>query len=193
MARGGLFGQGFDMHEVEPSSLETLKLAEIETIKEIIRQAEAYLDSQLSAGIAADSRATAFSSILAAALAVMAAGAGSLLIAGPKYQTLVFPYIPLFIYFLAALWSAVQACKPSSFDYKGNNPDQWIEDSLKDRNLRESLAEQAIHYASSITDNNTILAAAAENMRKALLMAFCGVLWGLFGVVLMFFLVVRGW
>src|SRR5262249_54988969 len=74
---GGFFFREHDltMDEAERKELaETLAKADLEFLREIIREGEAFLAAQLQAGLASDLRAMTFAAVIAAVLAFIAVG-----------------------------------------------------------------------------------------------------------------------
>lgn len=183
----------FKMHvnpPAEANAIETLSKAELAMLQEINRQAELYLDSQLTAALASDQRATAFVTALSGAIAVVLGAAATLVVADAKYQLLVLPLVPLAVFLLAALWSTTQSCKPDDFEYSGNCPRNWLEDICDNKSMELCLAEQAIHYADMIASNDKVLSRCADDMRSALKLLFGGLIcasaalvFALFGIV----------
>jgi hypothetical protein len=148
------------------------------TLQEIIREAESYLGAQLTASIAADQRAIAFASLLAAATAVLAAGGAALLLADEPNPLLGWICMAIAGCFLAAMALANLAAMPADFWYAGNSPSQWLEDITAKRSLAASLAEQAGHYAEMIEINDRLMRRNNKQMLAALWTAWGALLIG---------------
>jgi hypothetical protein len=133
-------------------------------LRELIRQAEVYLECQLVSGIASDQRASSFSSMLGAALAALAAGASALALSSPLF---VAPLVPAIFGFTVAIRRAISASEPTNFEFRGNTPSGWIDDVKSKKPLSSSLAEPAAHYADGIQLNGEILARNCELMKSA--------------------------
>jgi hypothetical protein len=111
----------------------------------------------LTASIAADQRAIAFASLLAAAIAVIAGGGGALLLSEPSDTGLGWTCIGIAAAFLVAMALANLSAMPASFWYVGNSPTQWLADVESGRPLKDSLAEQLGHYAEMVADNDRLM------------------------------------
>ena len=197
MPRGRLFWKKLKMHDGSPKSgmsaanaVEILAKSELKILREIIRQAESYLDSQLRTALASDQRATAFVTALSSAITVLMGATATLVISGSKYQVLSLPLVPLIVYLFSALWFATQTCKPDKFEYCGNSPDNWLEDVEANKPIERCLAEQAVHYAEMISSNDKVLSRCSDDLRKALKLLFGGLVCsGAAMVLALFFLV----
>lgn len=162
---------------------DTLAQADEGTIREIIREAESFLASQLEAGLAADLRALTLAAVLSAIIAGLTGGTATVIAAGisiwPHILAIAAFLIASIFAFVAAIWAA----RPMLFDYAGNNPKFWAADVESGKSLIKAMAGQAALYAESIEDNNKVL---AENNRY-LTSALNLILWGfLFAVGLEF-------
>ena len=143
----------------EPSSPEMLA--------EIIRQAEARLNAQLTAGVAADQRAMTFASLLLAAAAVLLGAALAATLSPPRLIMLVAVGIGFVIAAAMAIWTA----QPSDWDYVGNAPSEWFCDIDTGKALHSAMAETAMWYDEMIAGNETVVASAAVVMRRAVWLA----------------------
>lgn len=143
-----------------------------ETVKEIIREAEAYLGAQLTAGIAIDQKATTLAGSLATiVVAIIGIAIVSLTNAEPNY-ILVWASGSCSLIFFVSLILAVAAARPISFEYVGNTPSAWSSTDDMYGPLHISLMAQANHYSKAISKNNADLAKNAKLMKwAAVLMA----------------------
>lgn len=155
----------------------------IDTVKEILREGETYLQAQVSLATSADQRASVMASVFAAAGAAIVAG---LITLAPSDQA--HANLPIFIggglaalLFLAGAALCVSAALPVSFDLPGSQPESWYADAARDRDLRESLAEQAENYQDKIRDNGAVL---RRNARRFMWGARAGIAAPFVGVVL---------
>jgi hypothetical protein len=153
---------------------EKLKKADIDTIKEIIREAESYLQSQLTAAMAADQRALAFSGLLGAAAVVVAGSGGALLLANPPNLGLGWTCIGIAISFVVAMFFAIRSAQPANFEFFGNDPENWASDVQSGKALLDALSEQATHYSTMIQKNGDIMKKNASQMRFAIWIAWAG-------------------
>lgn len=175
------------MHD-EQSELVSLLYQANESVRaEILRQSEAYLEAQLTAGIAADQRATTFAGMLAAALAVLGGGTAAIAAGLEKEisSVLIVPALPAIVGFFWSIKLATYAGRPIEWNYVGNSPWQWRKDLAQKKQLSLSLAEQVTHYAVGIEDNKKALDKQAETMNLAIKVAW----YGLFGSAILSVLV----
>jgi hypothetical protein len=132
-------------------------------VQEIIREAEAYLQAQLSLAIAADQRSSVMASLFAAGAAAIAAGLMTLA-ATDHAQA----YLAIFIGGIAAsallvggAALCILAARPTNFAVPGNMPECWYDDVGKPSEFKLLLGQQAEIYQSQITENNATLSANA--------------------------------
>lgn len=138
-----------------------------ETTREIVREAEIYLQGQLTLATSADQRASVMASVFTAAGAAIVAGLITLF--SSKTAT---DFGPVFAggvvaatLFLAGAGLCVWATLPVAFDLPGNQPEAWEEDVKAGKPLDDSLAEQAEHYQGKIEDNRKALKRNAGRFR----------------------------
>jgi hypothetical protein len=131
-------------------------------IKEIIREAESFLEAQLKAGLAADARAMTLAGFMAGIISILITGTGLMVAAKIPIWPHIISTVVLVVSLGAALFSAVHAARPTAWDYAGNNPKFWVSDIEKGRLLKDALAGQAALYAAGISKNSAIL---SENQR----------------------------
>jgi len=143
---------------------DTLKKADELMIREIIREAESFLEDQLKAGLAADTRAMTLSAFMAGIVSILITGTGLLVaIHFPIWPHVVSAGV-LILALCAALFSTIHAARPTGFYYRGNNPKFWASDIEKGLSLKDALAGQALLYSIGISKNVEIL---SENHRWA--------------------------
>ncbi|MEN2980961.1 hypothetical protein P7L78_19000 [Tistrella bauzanensis] len=157
-----------------------LARADIETLREIIREAESYLAAQLAAGVAADQRALALSGMLAAASAVIASGGISLLVGMEKDFILGSLAMAVAFGFIMAMLFSIISAAPRVFNFVGTFPSNWVDDIERNINLSESLAEQAGHYDNILKQNNEILRKNGKMMRWSIWVAWSSIVIGFF-------------
>ncbi len=164
------------MHEDLHDLKEILKHADSKTLTEIIRQAEAYLNAQLQAGIAADQRAVTFASVVGAVAAVLLGGflAAAYSDAGPS--NLGYVVFPGIIGLTVSMGLATWASRPTNWGYAGSNPKHWKEDVVNNVGRDAALAGQAKMYAECIAENKHVLEVNSKAMIGAQLTAFLSVL-----------------
>lgn len=145
-----------------------LATADIDTLREIIREAESYMSAQLTVALASNQRAMALTSVIVA-VAVVLAGAGvSLMISAGKDWPLGAVALLVAGGLLAAMRQTSKAFSPAPFEYIGNVPSQWVDDIEKKMPLEASLAEQAAHYDEQIFTNLATILQQGRYVRRAL-------------------------
>lgn len=155
---------------------ETLKTADPEVLKEIVREAESFLAAQLAAGLASDQRAINTAIYLAAILAAVVGGTATLVSVGKSLGWHLMGIAWLACCLTFALIHAVRAARPTTFSYSGNNPANWVSDIREKRLLHDSLAGQAALYAQGIRSNVGCLDNAHTCMNLSLVTGVAGVL-----------------
>jgi hypothetical protein len=162
-----------------------LAKADEKTLREILRQAESYLSAQLTAGIAADQRAIAFSGVVAAAAAIIAGGGIALL---QSDHSILLAWLGLSVSggLLTAMFFAMRTAMPAGFWYVGNNPSEWVQDIQGGKTWEMSCAEQAAHYAEMIAENNAMMSRNGTRMRVAVWTCWATLVAGAVAVALSF-------
>lgn len=144
----------------------------LSTLQEIVRQAEVYLGAQLTASIAADQRAIAFASALAAAAVVLVGAGLALLIAEKPNPELGWTAISTAVGFLVAMAFANFSAMPAVFWFAGNSPERWNDDVHSKQSLQVSLAQQLSHYSDMIADNDRLMRRNSRQMLAAIWIAW---------------------
>lgn len=156
------------MHDDISDLDDVLSAADKDTLAEIIRQAEIFLDAQLQSGIAADQRATTFASIMFAVIAV-ALGAyvtAAFSTSGPgNIGWIVFPST---LGLLVSATLATHSSRPVPFYYAGSNPRHWRDDVLTKAAHSTAMAGQAKLYAKGIVANTKTLQSNSRYMTWAI-------------------------
>jgi hypothetical protein len=147
--------------------------ADREMLDEVIREAESYLAAQLQSGIAADSRAVSFVSLMAGSTAVSAAAGFAILQQTPP-DPLGYPALVVAGAFLISMAFASWSARPSTFWYVGNTPSAWLADIRNGLSVEQALAEQAAHYDEQISDNAKLLKKNGRWMVAAIVIAWLG-------------------
>lgn len=159
------------------------KAASSDTLREIKREAEAYLAAQLQAGIAADQRAMSFVGLMAAAAVVVAGGGGSLLLADKPNALIGWICLVIAIGFAAAMGLAAVSARPVNFWYSGSMPIDWQGDIASNIAYSDSLPEQLVNLNQRLKENNATLKHNARVMFWAIIVAWTSLfLGGLAGV-----------
>ncbi|CAA2108984.1 hypothetical protein MBUL_04477 (plasmid) [Methylobacterium bullatum] len=131
-----------------------LARANLDTLKEVVRNGESFLTGQLTSGLASNQRAMTLTSLLAAATVVVAGAAGSLFIGASPRPALGGVCAFVAAGFLVSMAFAISAAKPTDWFLPGNKPGGWAEDIETNKTLERSLAEQAAWYDEMIADNH---------------------------------------
>lgn len=133
-----------------------LEKADIDTLKEINREAEALLSAQLSTALAADGRAMSFASVLGAGATVIGGG-GVVLVIGEGPSTLGWIALCMTVGLLAGMFLAMYSARPVRFSLPGMNPRLWTDDITEGKSLGLSLAELATNYSEELDHNNAVM------------------------------------
>jgi hypothetical protein len=155
-----------------PPINESLASAKIDTLQEILRQAETYLQAQLTAAIAADQRAMTLAGYLATSIAVLLGASGALLLATPPNWLLALTGFLVAGLFLRAMRMAIKAGEPSDFEFPGNTPGSWVCDISEKKSLEVSLSEQCAHYHEMSEANRIFMKENGNRLREAIAMVF---------------------
>ncbi|SIT59297.1 membrane hypothetical protein [Mesorhizobium prunaredense] len=137
------------------ANLPDWKNASHEVTRFVFDQADKYLSTQITAGIAADQRATS-------AAATFSGFSGAILAASVGYYAAK-PDLPMLsagiatgIAFGIAAGCSFYSARPVDFNYPGNEPEKWY-GSLS-QPLDESIGIEAENYSAGIAENAEILA-----------------------------------
>lgn len=138
-----------------------------DTVREIVREAEAFIAAQVQLATAADQRASVMASVFAAAGAALVAGLIALV--GAEHAD---GKVAIYIggglaagLFLVGAALCVSATLPTGFDLPGGEPNNWRRDVESGRPVIESLREQAENYQGKIDDNGGVLRANAKRFK----------------------------
>jgi hypothetical protein len=144
-------------------------------LEEIIREAEARLEAQLTAAVAADQRAMTFAGLMLAAAGAMI---GAALGASPDGPLTASVFVTALGLFISAVL-AVLAARPVVWNFVGNTPASWLKGLNEDTSLKVSLAQMADFYAEMIEENETAFSGAAFWIRLSMGSALASLLLGL--------------
>jgi len=133
-----------------------------ETVKEIVREAEAYLGAQVTLATSADQRAAVMASVFTAAGAAIIAGLITVGHADANIAIYLGGGIAATLFLFGAIL-CVWATMPVGFSLPGSQPASWEEDIKANTNLNISLGQQAGNYQTKIADNHSTL---GRNARK---------------------------
>jgi len=138
-----------------------------EKLAEIIREAEALLEAQLSLAAGADQRALTFAGLLVAAVGALIGAASATSSSGlPAGGILVVSTI-LFVAACLALWSA----RPTPWGTVGNEPSSWVDDIAEGADsLHEGMAAMAGYYDAKISANYLQIERAAKAMKCSMIL-----------------------
>jgi len=154
--------------------------AKPEVVKEVVREAEAYLAGQVQLATSADQRASVMASVFAAAGAAVVAAL--ITVASSNDAT---DGISIYLggsvaalLFLGGACFCVWAAMPTGFDLPGNEPESWKTEIESGRELNPGLCDQAENYQEKITENR---AALKRNAHRFKIGALSGIGAPLFG------------
>jgi hypothetical protein len=155
-----------------------LSAAPLDVIREIVREAESFLDAQLKAALEADKRAMTLAGILGAIISVLTGGSASMIAAEVNVWPHIWAVFVLIGFFIVALFAAINAARPTPFGFVGNDPSTWVSDIKAGKALNVSLAEQASFYSKDIKANSACLDENHRCIRMALKFALFGICFG---------------
>jgi len=165
------------MHDADREQLKNdLSKADKELLVEVVRQGEAFLESQRTCALAADQRALTLVSVLAAVVAILVGGSASLMAANIEITKYWFPVLFVIVICLTAMGLALRAARPSKFGYPGNDPALWVDDVRQNRSYEESLAGHAVLCSEDIEENDRIMVANNAMVSRALFILFVGLI-----------------
>jgi hypothetical protein len=133
-------------------------------LAEIVREAEARLQAQLTAAIAADQRAMTFAGLMVAAAAAMIGAA----LGVSREADVTLPTIVTGLFLFAAAVLAVVAARPVAWDFTGNTPSAWVKSIADGDSLHTALSDMASFYAEMIEANEIAIANAAYWIRLSM-------------------------
>ncbi|TGR33015.1 MULTISPECIES: hypothetical protein [unclassified Mesorhizobium] len=155
-----------------------LRPASEDTLTELIRQAEAHLDTQLTAAIAADQRAYTFAGLAAASGIVLIGGAYNLATSSQPNILLASVATAVAATLVGCAWSAVHSARSIEFGYSGSQPSDWDEDVACSKPWAHSLAEKCEHYNDLINANRRAMNANSQLFNSATELALKSLLLG---------------
>lgn len=158
---------------------------DLETVREVAREAEVYLHGQLNLAISADQRAAVLGGIYTAAGTAIVAG---LIAASSLTEQLFWGGFVSAAMFLVGAGLCVFTALPGGFYLPGNQPQSWYADIDDNKPLLEALGETAENSQEEIEHNRAFL---QKNAKRFRLGAFLGVTAPLAGIVIWFLLSVQ--
>lgn len=153
-----------------PSINDPFASASDDQLRQMLAQAESYLNAQLHIGTAADQRALVFAGFIAALVVAVGGGASAVLVGG-KHLFLGYLGFITAAGLLISLAHAVHTARPVRFEYPGNSPSEWVQDVAAKKPIIESMREQAGHYAVMIEANNRTLESNCKWLRRSQMIA----------------------
>lgn len=165
--------------------------AKPDVLREIIREAEAYIDGQLSLATSADQRASVMASVFAAAGTVIAAALMTVAAGTADAQ-----FVPIFtgggvaaVLFVLGASFCVKATLPVGFALPGSQPESWLRDIKNRSPLAKSLAEQAANFQDKIEGNRKVLVSNARWFKTGAWAGISAPIAGFAGWVAMLFII----
>ncbi|HLZ65689.1 MAG TPA: hypothetical protein VKQ29_05625 [Aliidongia sp.] len=138
-------------------------------VKEIVRQAEAFMSAQLQSSIAGDQRAFSLTGTMATVSTGLIGGGLTLLTSGAASNTVLgWAATIAGIVLVTGAANAAYATRPINFHFVGNHPDSWFTPEDLSRPLRVSLGEHCEALQRCIDRNEAALAAKARALRTGL-------------------------
>ena len=138
-----------------------LRKADETQLREIIRLAEAMLQSQQDFALAADQRAMSYAGLLSAVIGIIVSGAFVFMFTDIGLGRVGVLFSVIAGALIYSVFLATESALPVNFYTIGNTPKNWISDIEKE--FIVSLAEQAQHYDEMICHNRLLM---EKNARK---------------------------
>ena len=154
--------------------IKSLSGGDKDTLTELMREAEVYLDSQLKTALAADQRAFGLARAWVNVV-VAATGGGIWLNMNAESLWLQAAAFVVSLGLIIATLLVNFSGLPRSFEFAGNTPSSWVRDIVEKRSTTEMLAEQLAHYDKMISDNATLMKCNANLVRRAVFVAWLAV------------------
>lgn len=129
-----------------------------------------HIAAQLTAAIAADSRAMTFMGYLITVIVVVV-GAGLALLDSDKHF-LSSVALLLALGLATSAYFAFQAAKPIDFEFVGYRASNYVDDILNGVSDHDAHAELASHLDQAIKDNEKAMEAAASSLERAVQVAY---------------------
>jgi hypothetical protein len=127
-----------------------------DTLKEIVRQGESFLATQVQLAVAADTRAMTFAGIMATAASLVGGGTFGLLVAN-KVDHYAVAGAGLTVGFLLSMAFAHMAAMPVDIGIAGRGPEKWAKSiNGGDLTMQIALADTAQACSESILSNAVI-------------------------------------
>jgi hypothetical protein len=142
--------------------------AKPDVVEEVVRDAQKYLEGQLSLATSADQRAAVMASIFAAAGTGLVAG----LAAGNPDRSLFYGGLLAAALFLIGSGLCALATLPADFYLPGSQPDSWEEELKEGTEPGAALRDQVVNSQTKINRNGALLIA---NSKKFKWGAVCGI------------------
>ena len=152
-----------------------------DTARQIMAQGETFMQAQLQAAIAADSRATTMAGLyITLALAVLAAGFGYSDITDSNSALLAGLLAGIFL--IAAAVFANWSARPCDFYFPGNQPSQWF--AVRNIELAQLLGGEAENYEERIVFKDAVLGVNKTALERAHIIAILSPVAGIAGWLL---------
>lgn len=144
--------------------------ADLEMVKQVVDEGQAFLDGQLKIAISADQRASVLAGVFATSgAAVIAALISLTTIKEPPFAKVYPLYVAGFftsVMFVGAAALCVYAIFPVKFRLPGNHPASWEADLESGRDLKASLCETLNNIQKDIVENDTVIERNASLFRR---------------------------
>ena len=137
-------------------------------LEEVVREAQTYLEGQLSLATSADQRAAVMASIFAASGTGLAGG----IAAANLDRALVYGGLMAAALFLIGAGLCALATLPADFYLPGSQPNSWTNELEEGAEIAAALRDQATNSQTKIDHNRAVLTA---NSRKFKWGAVCGI------------------
>ena len=152
------------------------KTADLEMVREMVREAELVLEGQVSFAMSADQRASSLAGIYTATATALVAG---VVAAEALSPSVVVGGLVSAAFFIGGAGLCISTVLPTKFHVAGNEPEGWYGDVASGRPLVEALGEQAEHYQEAISFNNEKMKSCAIRYRGGAILGIAAPLAGL--------------
>lgn len=141
------------------------KKADPELVREVVREAELFIQRQVTLATSADQRAAMLGGIFTAAATALIVGVIAVVTNGIAAPGIVWGGVVAALLFVIAAGLCISTVLPVEFGLPGNEPQNWYEDIESERGLSELLGEEAEREQGKIGDNNAVLIANARRFK----------------------------
>lgn len=161
------------------NSFAPIKQLDTETMKEVVREGEIYLQAQFTAAAASDQRGMAWAGFMIASAAAALAAAAALVDKG-GHTFLAIVTFALSVALVGSTALAASAVRPKKFCFPGNAPANWLPANwmghgLEPVDINQARIEQAVALQNQIEHNAKLAEDAGRHLQLSLDVAMAAV------------------